>query len=172
MTCCSALSSTQAQTPAVVRGAVEAVLPGEVVISTERATRARLGALQVREGVLATFALLALVRAVAHAVTEEEVHLHEAGAWNSAADVVGLCAALADLGVQTLTSGSVGLGSGTVQMEHGVLPVPTPAALRVLRGSLLVVGDEEVALRGSVRRRLGWLCSPSAARPSFPRQAR
>lgn len=155
----------------VVRSAVEAVLPGQVVVSVDRVLRAGLSAVhvrvqptgepparswadlrrliqqsgldeQVRAGVLSTFTLLAKVEAGAHGVSEDDVHFHEVGAWDSVADVVGVCAALADLGVGQLSSGPVGLGSGTVRTEHGEMPVPVPAVLGLLRGSHLVVAGD------------------------------
>lgn len=151
---------------AAVRGAVEAVLPGEVEVRTEPVTRAGLAALRVvvtergmprertwadlrvrleeaalgarvRASAVRTFALLAEVEARAHGVGVDEVHFHEVGAWDSVADVVGVSAAVVDLDVERLTCTPVGLGSGTVRTEHGVMPVPVPAVLGVLAGSRL-----------------------------------
>lgn len=156
---------------AAVQGAVDAVLPGQVAVGADRVLRAGLAAVhvrvaptsdppprtwadlryllevaplheRVRTGALDTFSLLARAEARAHGVPEDEVHFHEVGAWDSVADVVGVCAALADLEVGRLTSGPVGLGSGTVRTEHGVMPVPVPAVLGVLAGSHLQVAED------------------------------
>lgn len=158
----------------VVRRAVAAVLPEEVRLATTAVTRAGIAALRlvvehdgrspsrswadirallgsaevdepVREGALTTFALLAEVEAAAHGVRVDEVHFHEVGAWDSVADVVGVCAALAELGVCGLASGPVGLGSGTVRTEHGTMPVPVPAVLGVLtRSELEAAADDSL----------------------------
>lgn len=70
------------------------------------------------------------------------MHFHEVGAWDSVADVVGVSAALVDLGVARLTCGPVGLGSGTVRTEHGTMPVPVPAVVGVMAGRHLVVVED------------------------------
>ncbi|MCU7730182.1 LarC family nickel insertion protein, partial [Actinoplanes sp. KI2] len=73
------------------------------------------------------FRRLAEAEARVHGITPDEVHFHEVGALDAIADVVGCCAALADLGVRTVSAGPVALGSGTVRARHGRLPVPAPA---------------------------------------------
>lgn len=54
------------------------------------------------------------------------MHFHEVGAWDSIADVVGVCAAVADLGLTDLSCGVLGVGSGTHRAGHGEIPVPEP----------------------------------------------
>ncbi len=83
------------------------------------------------------FAVLARAEATIHGVAPEAVEFHEVGAWDSIADVVGaalLVDALAPARVVALPPPS---GSGTVRSAHGVMPVPAPATLEVLRGRAL-----------------------------------
>lgn len=89
---------------------------------------------QVRQTALVAFALLAEAEAAVHGVAPGEVHFHEVGAIDSIADVVGVAAALHALKIDTLVSGPVAVGSGTIETAHGVLPVPAPATALLLRG--------------------------------------
>jgi uncharacterized protein (TIGR00299 family) protein len=88
------------------------------------------------------FARLAEAEGQTHGVPAEEIHFHEVGALDSIADVVGVCAALHDLGVRSLTGSQVAVGSGTVRAAHGRIPVPVPAVTRLATGWRIVAGGE------------------------------
>ena len=94
----------------------------------------------VRTRAVSVFAGLAEAEARAHGTPVAEVHFHEVGAWDSIADVVGVCAALHDLGVARLTAGPIALGSGQVQTSHGQIPVPVPAVLELSTGWQVLAG--------------------------------
>ncbi|MDY7088440.1 MAG: nickel pincer cofactor biosynthesis protein LarC [Actinomycetota bacterium] len=91
---------------------------------------------------VAVFRCLAEVEARVHGMKPDDVHFHEVGALDAIADVVGCCAALADLGVDTVSAGPVALGSGTVRTRHGRLPVPAPAVAELARGWRVCAGGE------------------------------
>ena len=94
----------------------------------------------IRARAVSVFAGLAEAEARAHGIPAAEVHFHEVGAWDSIADVVGVCAALHDLGVTRLTAGPIALGSGQVQTSHGQIPVPVPAVLELSAGWQVLAG--------------------------------
>jgi hypothetical protein len=89
---------------------------------------------RVRERSQRTFALLAEAEARVHGIDPDQVHFHEVGAVDTLGDVVGCCAALEDLCVSRVTCSPIGVGSGVVNTEHGVLPLPAPATVELLRG--------------------------------------
>ena len=89
---------------------------------------------RARANSIAVFRRLGEAEASVHSVPIEKVHFHEVGAADSIADIVGACVALDNLGVDSLACSAVNVGSGTVNTEHGVLPVPAPATAALLEG--------------------------------------
>ena len=149
-----------------VRAAIEAVAGDAVRLHTREVRRAGLRALKVDVELVdpdpperhwreirdlldraaaappaaAVFRLLAEAESRVHGITPDEVHFHEVGALDAIADVVGCCAALAALGITTVSAGPVALGSGTVRARHGRLPVPAPAVAELSRGWQVAAG--------------------------------
>ncbi|HHV22711.1 MAG TPA: LarC family nickel insertion protein [Propionibacterium sp.] len=90
----------------------------------------------------ATFRRIAEVEARAHGVAVADVHFHEVGAWDSIADIVGVCAGLVALGVERVVASPAALGQGMVRMAHGELAVPGPAVVDLARGWPTLPGPE------------------------------
>lgn len=80
------------------------------------------------------FARLADAEARMHGIAADKVRFHEVGAWDSIADVVGAAAALAWLAPASVSSTPPVLGTGTIRTAHGLMPVPAPATVALLRG--------------------------------------
>jgi uncharacterized protein (TIGR00299 family) protein len=100
----------------------------KMIEGAELAERARVNA-------IAVFRKLGEAEAEVHAIPIEKVHFHEVGAADSIADIVGACVALDQLDAGAIVCSAVNVGSGTVETEHGVLPVPAPATAKLLAGA-------------------------------------
>lgn len=87
---------------------------------------------RVKQTSLAVFQVVAEAEARVHGSTIEEVHFHEVGALDSIADIVGAAVGLEELGIDRLYASAVPFSGGTVQTQHGLLPVPAPATLEIL----------------------------------------
>jgi uncharacterized protein (TIGR00299 family) protein len=107
-----------------------------------------------RARALDIFDRLARAEAKLHGTTIDEVRFHEVGAIDSIVDVVGTAAALDWLRPASVSCTSVAMGHGTVKTSHGMLPVPAPASLEVLREAGGVMAD------GGLPREL---CTPTGA---------
>jgi len=79
------------------------------------------------------FRVLAEAESSVHGVDIERVHFHEVGAVDSICDIVGICLALDLLAIDMIYCSAINTGSGTVNTEHGILPVPAPATAKLLR---------------------------------------
>lgn len=88
----------------------------------------------VRARALEVFDRLARAEAAVHGQTLEKVHFHEVGAADALVDVAGVCEGLHDLGIESVWSSRLRLGRGSVDSDHGVIPVPAPATVELLRG--------------------------------------
>jgi uncharacterized protein (TIGR00299 family) protein len=88
----------------------------------------------VRDRAQAIFAALAGAEARVHGIPVSKVHFHEVGAVDAIVDVTGAAIALERLGVGAVSASPVALGHGSVETQHGRLPLPAPATLELLRG--------------------------------------
>jgi uncharacterized protein (TIGR00299 family) protein len=80
------------------------------------------------------FRKLFAAEARVHGRSLTNVHLHELGAVDCLVDVFGTLIGLELLCVVKVFSSPLNLGSGFVRTEHGLLPVPAPATVEILKG--------------------------------------
>ena len=113
-------------------------------------------ALPVSEGVkgdvMAVYTLLAQAESAVHGVPVDEIHFHEVGTLDAVADVTAVCLLMEALSPDEVVCSPVRTGFGQVRCAHGILPVPAPAAARLLLGVPVYAGDIE-----------GELCTPTGA---------
>jgi hypothetical protein len=103
-----------------------------------RDMRARISRSRLSDGAadraLAILALIAGAEAELHGVPVEEVHFHEIADWDSLADVVAIGSIAAALKDATYSVSDLPRGGGLVSTRHGLLPVPGPATVSLLKG--------------------------------------
>ena len=91
---------------------------------------------------IAVFERIALAETKVHGTTLQEVHFHEVGASDAVADVIGAIYAYYSLNLdkEKIIGLPVAVGGGQIKTAHGVLPVPAPATLEILKGVKCIGG--------------------------------
>ncbi|MDR2865724.1 MAG: nickel pincer cofactor biosynthesis protein LarC [Spirochaetaceae bacterium] len=92
------------------------------------------------------FSRIARAEAAVHNKAIEDITFHEVGALDSIIDIVGAAICLDIIKPDKITCGKVELGGGSVRCAHGVLPVPAPATLILVKGMPVQTGgfDKEM----------------------------
>lgn len=93
---------------------------------------------EIIENALSVFERLANAEATVHGTPKDRLHLHESGAWDTIGDLVGSSVAFLDLRPDIVISTPISVGNGFVETDHGLLPVPAPATVEVLRDTSLL----------------------------------
>lgn len=86
------------------------------------------------------FYLVAKAEAKVHQKDIHEIYFHEVGATDSIIDFVGAAIALEKLQVGKIMASTVQLGGGFVHCAHGIIPVPAPATVEILKGIPVATG--------------------------------
>jgi len=98
------------------------------------------------------FSRLAEAEGKIHGVAADDVHFHEIGATDSIVDIMAAAIGCRELKSEHFYFSLVPLGRGLTRSRHGILPVPTPATLELLRGipvQGIDVGGETVTPTGA-----------------------
>ncbi len=88
----------------------------------------------VKETALRVFTVLAEAEGRVHGIAPGAVHFHEVGAVDSIVDIVGAAYGLHALGVDKVYASALPMGKGFVSSRHGVLPIPAPATVELMKG--------------------------------------
>lgn len=89
------------------------------------------------------FEKLGIAEAKVHEIPLEKVHFHEVGAVDSIVDIVGAAICFHYLDPVRVFAGTIEAGSGSVKSEHGILPVPAPATVELLKGIPIHIGGQD-----------------------------
>ncbi len=94
----------------------------------------------------AILAALGEAEAKVHNVPVEKVHFHEVGAADAIVDIVCAAVGAEALQVERIVGSPLNVGGGTVKCAHGVMPVPAPATLELLKGIPVYSGEVQKEL--------------------------
>ncbi len=130
---------------------VEIIEKGEVLHFNEFITKIELLDIdeKIKKTAINIFTRIGKAEAKVHGQSLEKVHFHEVGSADAVADVIGSVYGYYSLELDK--EGIIGLpiavGGGRVKTEHGILPVPVPAVVEILKDAYCVGGpvDSELA---------------------------
>lgn len=88
------------------------------------------------------FKRIAISESKIHGKNLEEVHFHEVGSSDAVADVIGSIYAYYSLNLdkKKIIGLPISVGGGQIRTQHGLLPVPAPATLDILKGAKFIGG--------------------------------
>ncbi|MCP9493671.1 MAG: nickel pincer cofactor biosynthesis protein LarC [Pyrinomonadaceae bacterium MAG19_C2-C3] len=95
----------------------------------------------IKESAIEIFTRLAEAEARVHNEPVEKIHFHEVGALDAIIDIVGACIGFELLGIERFISSPLNTGKGSVEMAHGLYPVPPPAVVELMRGAPVYAND-------------------------------
>lgn len=88
---------------------------------------------RAKQVALTIFKNIGEVEAKIHGTTLDAIHFHEVGGVDSIVDICGAALALHLLGWPEVFTAPPPLGSGTIRIAHGTVPIPVPATMELLK---------------------------------------
>ena len=87
----------------------------------------------IQKKALEVFEKIGRVEASIHRTEIENLHLHELGGLDTIVDICGVIWGLDFFSIEKLVSSPIPLGRGTGASEHGIIPIPAPATIELLK---------------------------------------
>lgn len=102
----------------------------------------------IKKTSIKVFERMAEAESKVHGKPLDEIHFHEVGASDAVADVIGSIYAYYSLNLdkQKIIGLPIAVGGGRIKTAHGVLPVPVPAVVEILKDAKIVGGPVESEL--------------------------
>jgi len=101
---------------------------------------------EVKETALAIFRKIAEAEGRVHNQPLEKVHFHEVGAVDSIVDIMGAAIGFHTLGIRRFECSPIPTGRGFADTMHGMMPIPAPATLLLLKGIPIAPDATEMEL--------------------------
>lgn len=88
---------------------------------------------KVKKNSLTAFKKIAKAESYIHGKKIDDIHFHEIGSMDSIIDIVGSFLCVQYLKIKKVYASDIPLGSGFIDCAHGIIPVPVPAVLSILK---------------------------------------
>lgn len=92
------------------------------------------------------FKIVADAESKVHGCGIYDVHFHEVGAVDSIIDIVSTAICIDYIKPDRIISSPINTGKGFVKCQHGIIPVPAPATVKILTGVKVYCDDREMEL--------------------------
>jgi uncharacterized protein (TIGR00299 family) protein len=88
----------------------------------------------VKNNTLQIYKIIANAEASVHNKQVNQIHFHEIGNLDAIVDIVGSCMLIENISPDKIIVSPINLGNGFINCLHGILPVPAPATVYILKG--------------------------------------
>jgi len=103
---------------------------------------ARIADTDIRDAVLHIYQALVDAESAVHGVDQQNIHLHEVGAEDALIDMASAAFLVLRSQVRSWSFSPLPWGNGMIKCAHGLLPVPAPATVKILKNFAWKQDDE------------------------------
>lgn len=91
------------------------------------------------------FGYVAEAESKVHGKPIDEIHFHEVGAIDSIVDIIGTAICVESLKIDKVIVSKLHVGTGFVKCQHGLMPVPAPATLEIIKNGKIPIYSKGIA---------------------------